>query len=295
MPKRNRRPRADSPAFGGLNLFKEDMRPRKGEHIAKLFTMRGVCWRLAAAGLLSAADLLAQAAWVVRSRNIGWDPWWLGVLGVDSERFDALGLFASIVGLSAAVGLAFLFVGLFLSHIRWIFLTGLAMVIAGISRMLGTGLGRTILYAQIMSGQTANDGFIDGYTGISQLSASDTIYGTWPAAVMGVVFAVVALVLALRPRTEGAKSSKLTLTLGAATAVGLVAIVLIESGIAPTQLILVGIALLIGFVVLPNEADCARALAQRAIDAKWQWHAAGLIWLETLLAFTAVMVAITGI
>lgn len=295
MAKRSQWPHDGFPAFGGLNLFREDMRPRKGEHIAKPFTMRGICRRLAVTGLLSVADLLAQAAWVVRSRNVGWDPWWLGVLGVESGRFDALGLLASIVALSAAVGLAFLFAGLFLSHIRWIFLTGLAMVVAGISRMLGTGLGRTILYAQIVSGRTTNDGFTDWYTDISRLSESDTIYGAWPAAVMGVVFAVMALVLALRPKAEDAKPSTSAFALEVATAVGLAGFVLTESEIAPTQLILVGIALLIGFAVLPSEVGCARALAQRGIDAKWQWHAAGLIWLEALLAFTVVMVAIAEI
>ncbi|MDO4279917.1 MAG: hypothetical protein Q4C69_13905 [Lachnoclostridium edouardi] len=291
----------DSTGIGVLSMFWKDMKPRKSQKKAaedkpvKPFTMRGVYRRLALAAILSMADLMIQALWVVHSHNIGWDPWWLGVLGIDSSRFDALGLLASIVGLSAILGLVFMLAGLFFSHVRWVFLSGMAMTIAGISRMLGTGLGRTLLYADIVSGKlSADDLFFNYYqSGVTTLEPSDTVYGAWPAVAVALVFAFIALIFALRPQTG--HSSKLRLGLGAVITVGLLGTVLVEAGFMPTRFVLVLIALIVGFITLPGEISLAQSYAEKGADGRWQWHAAGLIWLEALLTFTIAIVAVMGI
>lgn len=288
-------PRNSSIGINILSMFKTDMKPKKGEQPAKPFTMRGVYCRLAVIAALSVTDLLAQAFWVVSSRNVGWDPWWLGVLDINSDRFDVLGLLVSIAGLIVAPGFAFLLVSFFLSHVRWVFLTGMAMIIEGISHMLGTGLGRIILYAQIVQGKTTNDGFVDGYTGITHLSESDTIYGAWPVAVAAATFALIALTMALLPETAKASGSKMTLGVAVASAAGLLGILIVELGFMPTRLILAVIAIFLAFLLLPDEVACSRDCEQRGVSSKWQWHAASLIWLETLLIFTMTVVAALGI
>ena len=289
------KPRNSSIGINILSMFKTDMKTKKGEQPAKPFTMRGVYCRLAMIATLSVTDLLAQAFWVASSRNVGWDPWWLGVLGINSDRFDALGLLVSITGIIVAPGFAFLLVGFFLSHIRWVFLTGMTMLIEGISHMLGTGLGRTILYVQIIQGKTTNDRFVDGYTNIDHLSESDTIYGAWPVAVAAAAFALVTLIMALLPEDAKASGDKVTLGIAVASAAGLLGILIVELGFMPTRLILAVIAILLAFTLLPDEVAASRDCEQRGVSFKWQWHAATLIWLETLLIFTMTVVAALGI
>ena len=54
---------------------------------------------------LSVADMLAQAWWVNMSLSIGFDPWWLGVLGIDGSSFDFLGFMAGVCAVLPVVGI----------------------------------------------------------------------------------------------------------------------------------------------------------------------------------------------
>ena len=163
----------------------------------------------------------------------------------------------------------------------------------GISRMLGTGLGRTILY---MRG--VRDGVIDYFAGSGvpgQLKESDTVAGMWPAVVAGVVFALVAFVFALIPRDKGRRLAKPMVGGGLVTSIGLIGIVMVERGWMPVSLVLLLVVTFMAWTVLPGEVGIARQCAGKRVETRWMWYSAELIWVETLFVFLAIMVAISGI
>ena len=288
---------AVSSGFGLLSFFWSDMKPHGGgkrrsktESQFKPFTERRAWLWLTVVAAVSIIDLLAQAAWVVSSHNIGWDPWWLGVLGIDSSRFDVLGLLASLVGLSLAWGFGVTLLGCFISHVKWVFLTGMVMMIAGASRMLGTGLGRLVLLARIDKGMIPADSFVDYYrSGPAELTSDMSVPAIAIMAGAAAVFAGLMLLKALVwlsdavPRVSFGASAAITL--------GLFGVVCMESGFAPVRLLTLLIAVLVGFVVLPGEVEQVRYCAVKQVSAQWCWHPALIIWLETLLVMALPLVA----
>ncbi|NMM94319.1 hypothetical protein [Bifidobacterium oedipodis] len=288
---------AGSSGFGLLSFFWQDMKPRGGgkrksktESQFQLFTERRVWLYLAAVATISIVNLFAQAAWVVASHNIGWDPWWLGMLGIDSSRFDVLGLLASLIGLSAAWGLGIALLGCFISHVKWVFLAGMVMMIAGASRMLGTGLGRLILLAQIDKGMIPVDSFVDYYrSGPAELTSGTSVPAIAIMAGAAVIFAGLMLLKALAWPSDAVP--RVSLGASAAITLGLFGVVFIESGFAPVRMLTLLIAVLVGLVVLPGEVAQVRYCAIKQVSAQWCWHPALIIWLETLLAMALPLVA----
>lgn len=281
--------------FGALKQFDEDMRivSESSSAVARrrVFTMGGVYRRLIVIGALTILDMLAQSWWVMSSRNVGWDPWWLGVFGVDSGGFDAVSLVAGVLGVAPAIGVALMLPVFLLSRVKWLFYVMMVAFVGGIARLLGTGLGRTMLYVR-----GVRDGVYSNYSSgvATTLDVSDTVAGSWPAVVAGVVFTVAALAFALVRRPGNASASKPVVGGGAAVTVGLVGIVLVERGWAPVSGLLLAAAVGLAWLWLPGEVRQARQCAVQGVDASWMWHAASLIWLETLLVFAAIMVALAG-
>ena len=100
--------------------------------------------------------------------------------------------------------------------------------------MLGTGLGRTILYVQVRDGLLSADAVRSG-TNYVGLSSSAVVADSWPVVAAAIVFAAVALALALlsRNRHGGGTASRLRIGGNAAIVVGLLGITLVECGLMP--------------------------------------------------------------
>ena len=130
--------------------------------------------------------------------------------------------------------------------------------------MLGTGLGRTILYVQVRDGLLSADAVRSG-TNYVGLSSSAVVADSWPVVAAAIVFAAVALALALlsRNRHGGGTASRLRIGGNAAIVVGLLGITLVECGLMPTTLVLVAMAAFVAFLWLPGEVRVARACEGR--------------------------------
>lgn len=291
MDESRRRP-ARPHGMGFLSMFGDAMTSDDG---GGAFSLRSVSWRLLLVGMLSLADMAAQAWWTVSSRTVSYDPWWLGLLGWSSYDFDLHGVIVSVFGLSFVPGLLMFLVGLFLDRVRWVFLTSLMLLVGGISRMLGVGLGGTILAERVRDGLIPADSVRSG-TNHVDLSSSAVAADSWPVIAAAAVFAVAALVLSLFSR-NGERRTVSRLRIGGNTAivVGLLGITLAERGLMPTTLVLVAIAVFVAFIWLPGEIRTARACEADRVGAVWEWHAAGLIWLETLVVFLVVVFGAWGI
>ena len=202
--------------------------------------------------------------------------------------------------LSLAPGFLMFFIGLFFNRIRWVFLTSMVLLISGISRMLGTGLGRTILYVQVRDGLLSADAVRSG-TNYVGLSSSAVVADSWPVVAAAAVFAVAALAFALLSRSrndndnEVRPSSRVLIGGKIAIVVGLLGIAMVECGFMPITLILLLVAVFVAFLWLPGEVRAARTCERRKVGAEWQWHAASLIWLETLAIFLVAVFGILGL
>lgn len=276
--------------MGFLPLFSSSMRPLPGDDEGKVFSFKSLLWRLLLVAVLSGADLAVQAWWTVSSRSVSYDPWWAGLLGWSSYDFTVTGVIAGLFALSVAPGFLMFFIGLFFNRIRWVFLTSMVLLISGISRMLGVGLGRMILAVQVRDGLIPADSVRSG-TNYVDLSSSAVAADSWPVIAAAVVFAAVALALALlsRDRHGGGMSSRFRIGGNTAIVVGLLGITLVECGLMPTTLVLVAIAAFVAFLWLPGEVRAARECESLRVGAEWEWHAACLIWLEALVVFLVVI------
>lgn len=282
--------------MGFLPVLSLSMRSLPDGDTGRTFSFRSVLWRLLLVAVLSGADLAVQAWWTVSTRSVSYDPWWAGLLGWSSYDFTVTGVIAGVFAVSAAPGLLLFFAGLLFSWVRWVFLTSMALLVSGISRMLGVGLGKTILYVQVRDGLIPADAVRSG-TNYVDLSSSAVVADSWPVVAAAGVFAAVALALALlsRDRHGGGISPRFRISGNTAIVVGLLGITLVECGLMPTTLALVAIAAFVAFLWLPSEVRAARACETRRVDAVWEWHAAGLIWLETLAVFLVVVFGALGI
>ena len=112
-----------------------------------------------------------------------------------------------------------------------------------------TGLGRTILYVQVRDGLLSADAVRSG-TNYVGLSSSAVVADSWPVVAAAIVFAAVALALALlsRNRHGGGTASRLRIGGNAAIVVGLLGITLVECGLMPTTLVLVAMAAFVAFL-----------------------------------------------
>lgn len=168
--------------LGVLRYVDDDMRVVP-DGAGPVYAMGGVYWRIGVLAALSVADMLAQAWWVNMSLSIGFDPWWLGVLGIDGSSFDFLGFMAGVCAVLPVVGILLVLPAFIWPRERTLFHIMMLCFWEGTSRMLGAGLGRTILY---MRG--VRDGVIDHFAGSGvpgPLKESDTVVGMWPAVVGG--------------------------------------------------------------------------------------------------------------
>ena len=255
--------------------------PKDSEERA--FSFRSVEWIVLLIGVLSLVDLALQAWWVASSRDVTYDPWWAGLLGWSSYDDDVRGVITSLAGISAVPGLALFFVGLFLEGA---FLPGMALLISGTARLLGVGLGGAILYAQIRDGLIPADsvnGWMDPY------SYSARVADRWPVIAAAVVLAAAALALALLSRKEGEAVELIHIGGSAATFIGLMGITLTEQGLMPTRLVAGVLIAFLALLWLPGEVRAARECEDRRVGAQWQWHAASLIWEETLVVFFGIV------
>lgn len=293
MAKRaKRQPRVKLEGLGVLRYVDDDMRVVP-DGVGPVYAMGGVYWRIGVLAALSVTDMLAQAWWVNMSLSIGFGPWWLGVLGIDGSSFDFLGFMAGVCAVLPVVGILLVLPAFIWPRERTLFHIMMLCFWEGTSRMLGAGLGRTILY---MRG--VRDGVIDHFAGSGvpgPLKESDTVVGMWPAVVGGIVFAVIAFVFAVIPRRQRQGAAKPMIGIGIAASIGLFGIVLVECGWVPISFVLLLVALFMAWAVLPSEVAIARQCASKRVEPFWMWYSAELIWVETLFIFLAIMVAISGI
>ena len=283
-------------SMGFLPTFGPAMRPLPDDAGERAFSFGSALLRLLLVGVLSLADLAVQAWWTVSSGSVSYDPWWAGLLGWSSYDFTVTGVIAAAFGLSVAPGFLMFFLGLFFNRIRWVFLTSMVLLISGISRMLGVGLGGMILAVRVRDGVIPSDAVRSG-TNYVDLSSFAVAADSWPVIAASAVFAATALALALlsRDRHGGGMASRFRIGGNTAIVVGLLGITLVECGLTPTTLVLVAIAAFVAFLWLPGEIRAARACEADRVGAVWEWHAAGLIWLETLVVFLVVIFAALGI
>lgn len=276
--------------MGFLPLFSSNMRSLPDDGTGKMFSFTSVLWRVMLVGMLSVVNLAVQAWWTVSTRSVSYDPWWAGLLGWSSYDFTVTGVIAGLFALSVAPGFLMFFIGLFFNRIRWVFLASMVLLVGGISRMLGVGLGKTILYVQVRDGLIPADAVRSG-TNYVDLSSSAVVADSWPVVAADVVFTAVALALALlsRDRLGGGISPRFRIGGNTAVVVGLLGITLVECGLMPTTLALVAIAAFVAFLWLPGEVRAARECESLRVGAEWEWHAACLIWLETLVVFLVVI------
>ncbi|WP_346682031.1 hypothetical protein [Bifidobacterium pullorum] len=286
--------------MGFLPVLSLSMRSLPDGDTGKTFSFTSVLWRVMLVGMLSVVNLAAQTWWTVSSRSVSYDPWWAGLLGWSSYDFNAGGIIAGVFAVSVAPGLLLFFAGLLFSWIRWIFLASMILMIGGVSRMLGTGLGKTILYVQVRDGSISADSVRSG-TNYVDLSSSAVVADSWPVVAAAAVFAVAALAFALLSRSrndndnEVRPSSRVLIGGKIAIVVGLLGIAMVECGFMPITLILLLVAVFVAFLWLPGEVRAARTCERRKVGAEWQWHAASLIWLETLAIFLVAVFGILGL
>ena len=282
--------------MGFLPVLSPSMRSLPDGDMGKAFSLTSVLWRVMLIAVLFIMNLAAQAWWTVSSRTVSYDPWWAGLLGWSSYDFNVTGIIAGIFAVAFAPGFLLFFAGLFFSWVRWVFLTSMALLISWISSMLGVGSGKTILYVQVRGGVIPADAVRSG-TNYVNLSSSADMADLWPVIAAAAVFAAVALVFALissSPR-GGGMSSRLRIGGNVAIVVGLLGITLVECGLMPTTLALIVIAVFVAFLWLPGEVRAARECEACRVGAVWEWHAASLIWLETLVVFLVVIFGALGI
>ena len=282
--------------MGFLPLLSLSMRSVPDGDTGRAFSFTSVLWRVMLVGVLFIMNMAAQTWWTVSSRTVSYDPWWAGLLGWSSYDFTVTGIIAGIFAVAFAPGFLLFFAGLLFSWVRWVFLTSMALLISWISSMLGVGLGKTILYVQVRGGLIPADAVRSG-TNYVNLSSSAVVADSWPVIVAAAVFAAVALVFALISSSlrGGGMSPRLRIGGNAAIVVGLSGITLVECGLMPTTLALIVIAVFVAFLWLPGEVRAARECEARRVDAMWEWHAASLIWLETLVVFLVVIFGALGI
>ena len=282
--------------MGFLPVLSPSMRSLPDGGTGKAFSFTSVLWRVMLIAVLFIVNLAAQTWWTVSSCTVSYDPWWAGLLGWSSYDFNVTGIIAGIFAVAFAPGFLLFFAGLFFSWVRWVFLTSMALLISWISRMLGVGLGKMILGVQVRDGVIPADAVRSG-TNYVNLSSSADMADLWPVIAAAAVFAVVALVLALlsRDRHGGGMSSRFRMGGNAAIVVGLWGIILVERGLMPNTLVLIAIAVFVAFLWLPSEVRVARECEARRVGAVWEWHAASLIWLETLVVFLVVIFGVLGI
>ena len=282
--------------MGFLPLFSSGMSSLPGDGGGRAYSFRSVLWRILPIGVLSAADLAAQAWWTVSSRTVSYDPWWAGLLGWSSYDFTFTGVIAGLFALTLIPGFLLFFVGMLFNWKPWVFLTSMVLLLSGIARMLGLGLGKMILGVQVRDGAIPADSVRSG-TNYVNLSSSADMADSWPVIAAAAVFAVAAFVFALLSgsRRLGRMASRLRIGGNAATFIGLAGIMLTEGGLMPTLPALLAIVAFVAFLWLPGEIRAARACETHRIGAVWEWHAAGLIWLETLMVFLVIIFAALGI
>ena len=208
------------------------------------------------------------------------------MLGMSSYNFDAGGIIAGIFGLALAPGIALLLFGLIFFWIQPIFLIGMFLVFIGLSNLLGLGLGEIVLYHQVSNGLITAESIHSG-TNIVNLSYE-------PASIAAIIFAIFALALALTRRPNNPPPRALNNT-KAAVSIGLFGIILVERGSINITLACIVVTLLLAFLWLPGEIQTARECEAKHISATWQWHAAFLISLETLLVFAMTIVTVLDI
>ena len=217
------------------------------------------------------------------------------MLGMSSYNFDAGGIIAGIFGLALAPGVALSLFGLIFFWIRPIFLVGMFLVFIGLSNLLGLGLGEVVLYHQVSNGLIAAESIHSG-TNIVNLSYEPASIAaeSWPVIIVAIIFAIFALALALTRRPNNPPPRALNNT-KAAVSIGLFGIILVERGSINITLACIVVTLLLAFLWLPGEIQTARECEAKHISATWQWHAAFLISLETLLVFVMTIVTVLDI
>lgn len=261
----------------------------------KRFSFKAVLWQAGIIGILFIVCLALQAWWVIHSKSVSTDPWWAQMLGMSSYNFDAGGIIAGIFGLALAPGVALLLFGLIFFWIRPIFLIGMFLVFIGLSNLLGLGLGEIVLYHQVSNGLITAESIHSG-TNIVNLSYEPASIAaeSWPVIIAAIIFAIFALALALTRRPNNPPSRALNNT-KAAVSIGLFGIILVERGSINITLACIIVTLLLAFSWLPGEIQTARECEAKHISATWQWHAAFLISLETLLVFAMTIVTVLDI
>lgn len=282
--------------MGFLPVLSLSMRSLPDGDIGRAFSFTSVLWRVMLIAVLFIGNLAAQTWWTVSSRTVSYDPWWAGLLGWSSYDFNVTGVIAGIFAVAFAPGFLLFFAGLLFSRVRWVFLTSMVLLISVISRMLGVGLGKAILYVQVRDGLIPADAVRSG-TNYVDLSSSAVVADSWLVVVAAAVFAAVALALALLSsgrRGEG-MSPRLRIGGNMAIVVGLLGITLVECGLMPNTLVLIVIAVFVAFLWLPSEVRAARECEARRVGAVWEWHAACLIWLEAVVVFLVVIFGALGI
>ncbi len=280
---------------GILSLFNSNMKRLPDDSTEKIFSFKRVVFYILIIGVLFVLDMLAQTWFVVSNHNITWDPWWLGIFGVNTcgSNINLASIFAMIFGLSMGFGILVGLAGLIIQWRRGIFLTAMVMIIGGIARAFGIGLGKMILYMQIKNGQIAENIVMDGCNH-AYLDNMDSIVPAWPIIIAAIIFTIFVLVLALI-RDDNHFKVKIGCSSSLVSFIGLMGIIMVESGFAPTRLILVLAIAFISFVYLPKEVGFVRLLDQNRISAKWEWHAASIIWLEAIFVCAMIIVTILDI
>ena len=256
--------------------------PEKSE--GKAFSFTSMEWRMLLIGVLFLADMAAQTCWTVHMRTDSIDAWWAGLLGWSSYDFNAGGIIAGVFGaLSAAPGLLLFFMGLIFKRV---FLPGMVLLLNGLAVLSGVGLGDAILYVQVRNGAIPADS-ADAWA--NPYSRAAAIADGWPVVVAAVVFAAAALAFALLSRRGSDVTDTIQIGGGVSSFIGLMGITLVECGLIPTTPVLVAIAVFVAFRWLPGEVRASRECEARRVGAVWEWHAASLIWLETLFALSCVI------
>lgn len=279
----------------GYEMKKEKLEAEKrGDAVGRPLTMRGVYLRIGVLTVLFLADLAAQAHWVVASHNIGYDPWWISMFGLYSGSWDypVLAFVIAVIGLSPALGLALFLPAFIFSQCKWIFGAFTSCILFGMARWFGRAVGKTILFAQVRSGRLENGTFQsdDPTRPREELHEFDTMYHYWPGVVVGIILVAAILVLILKSNFRGVAVPRILGGTAALSCVGLIGILAVQRGLTGLGLGLVCVvgSCAVGFLFLPQEMAAVRAAEERQYAASWEWHAASIIVLETLLMFTLI-------
>lgn len=258
------------------------------------FTMSGVGLRMILVLILASLDGACQAVWVVASHNTAWNVWWLGIFGITEDMWSLWSVVVALLVVSSGFGAVILFFSMIFDKHRWLFVLAMVMLFGGIARIIGTMLGRTILYERVRRGMIPDGTFITASGRGGSIEMTDTLHSTWPYAVFAMIVAIAVLCFSLRESQKGSRAGIIEIGSGLLISMGILGVALVSHGFDFYLPVFIIAVLYMSFAWLPNEMRTARICERQRVGSQWEWHAASFLLLGLTVIAMSIFTILTG-